>query len=37
VRQAKHSKALRRMSEAETPAPLKSRNVRALADYLSVL
>jgi hypothetical protein len=37
VRQAKTSKALRRMSEAETPAPLKSRNVRALADYLDVL
>jgi|SRR5580704_436996 hypothetical protein len=37
VRQVKHSKALRRMSEAETPAPLKSRNVRALANYLDVL
>ncbi len=37
VRSAKNSKALRRMSENETPAPLKKRNVLALADYLDVL
>jgi hypothetical protein len=37
VRRAKTSKALRRLSERDTPAPLKARNVLALAGYLNVL
>jgi hypothetical protein len=37
VRAAKKSKAMRRLSEKQTPAPLKTRNVLALPGYLNVL